>query len=77
MTALAWASLVLLFIILVPLFVWVRRRQKVFRPVLGAGGEAETLSRILDEQKKLNDKLDRLEESLKARDAGRGAEKMQ
>ncbi|MGE0230446.1 MAG: hypothetical protein AB7O39_01450 [Flavobacteriaceae bacterium] len=71
MTALAWGSLVLLFVVLVPLFVWVRRRQKAYGPVIGAGGEAETLSRILEEQRKLSDKLDRLTESLKAREGRR------
>ncbi|MCB1474633.1 MAG: hypothetical protein KDJ53_01215 [Rhodobiaceae bacterium] len=69
MTALAWGSLVLLFVILVPLFVWVRKRQKAYGPVIRAGGEAETLSLILEEQKKLNDRLDELTESLKVRDA--------
>ena len=69
--ALSILGLVLLLAILVPLIVWVRRRQKMYGPVIRAGSEAELLAQIADEQKELTRKLDQLIERLDEKDKGR------
>ncbi|MGE0847908.1 MAG: hypothetical protein AB7L41_16700 [Flavobacteriaceae bacterium] len=64
MTGLVILAFILLMAVLVPLVLWLRKRQRAYGPVLAAGGEAEAIAQLVEEQRKLNAKMDTLIEEL-------------